>query len=57
MWAVTWDYGENMEATLKQRLSVVQYFSVNILTCEQHTALIVSPSPAPAPLLALTVQV
>lgn len=57
MWAVTWDYAENMEATLKQRLSVVQYFPVNILTCEQHTALIVSPSPAPAPLLALTVQV
>lgn len=57
MQAATWDYGENMESTLKQRLTVVQFFSVNFLTPEQHTELIGGPFPATVPvLLALTRQ-
>lgn len=43
-----------MEATLKQRLTVVQFFSVNFLTPEQHRELIGGPSATVPFLLALT---
>ena len=57
MWAVTWDYGENTESTLKLRLTAVQFLSVYFLTPKPHTELVGGPSPATIPfLLALTIQ-
>lgn len=55
--AVTWDYGENMDSTLKQRSTALQFFAVNFLIPEQYPELIDDPVPDTVPfLLALTMQ-